>query len=381
VVAASTPFRFGEIVDGEYFADRDVEAHALAEAIRQGLNVVLISPRRFGKTSLVLRVIDTVKRAGVRVVYLDLLRTATRGRLADQLATAIYAAVVSPLDRARERAATFFEHLALRPRATLHPDGSVSFDFAPTAGQAAQRDLDDTIEQLLETLADSRGHRVALVLDEFQEIIALDPHLPALLRGVFQRQAEVAHVFLGSRQHLLRQVFSGTGEPLYRLAQAMPLGPISADLLVPFIRERFAAGRSQISAEAAAHLVELTGGHPNDTQELGHFTWSLAVAEAKPADRETVERGLEQVLAVENARFTDLWEGLSSPQRVVLQAVGVEDGIRLFSDDARQRHHLGSASGVQRAVQRLVDREIIETVSRGSYRVPDVFLKAWLRRM
>jgi hypothetical protein len=381
MAAAATPFRFGEIVDGAYFADRDAEARTLAEAVHQGRNVVLISPRRYGKTSLVLRVVDTVKHAGVRVVYVDLLRAATKGRLADQLATAIYAAVVSPVDRARERAATFFEHLTLRPRATLHPDGSVSFDFAATPGHAAERDLDQTIEQLLETLAGDHGRRVALVLDEFQEIIGLDPHLPALLRGVFQRQAEVAHIFLGSRQHLLRQVFSGSGEPLYRLAQAMPLGPISADLLVPFIRERFAAGRSQISADAAAYLVELTGGHPNDTQELGHFTWSLAVAEAKPANRETVDRGLSQVLAVENARFTDVWESLSSPQRVVLQAVAVEDDVRLFSDDARKRHHLGSASSVERAAQRLVDREIIESISRGSYHVPDVFMKAWLRRM
>jgi hypothetical protein len=382
VAGARTPFRFGEIVDGEYFADRDAEVRSLGDAIRQALNVVLISPRRFGKTSLILRVVDQVTRDGVRVVYLDLLRTATKARLADQLATAIYRGLApAPLERAREGAATFFEHLSLRPRVTLHPDGSVSFDFAAAPANVADRDLDQTLEQLLETLQHDRAHRVALVLDEFQEIVNLDPHLPALLRGVFQRQPDVTHIFLGSRQHLLRQVFTGSGEPLYRLAQPMPLGPIAAELFVPFIRERFAAGRSQISADAAAYLVELTGGHPNDTQELGHFVWSLAVAESKPATRATVDRGLEHVLAAESARFTDLWESLSPPQRVVLQAVALEDGLRLFSEDARRRHQLGSASGVQRAVQRLVDREIVEAVTRGAYRVPDVFLEAWVRRM
>jgi AAA+ ATPase superfamily predicted ATPase len=380
VAPARTPFHFGEIVDGPYFADRDAEVRSLREAILHGRNVVLISPRRFGKTSLILRVIDAVQREGVKIVYLDLLRTPTKSRLADQLATAIYAGLVSPLDRARERAATFFDHLPLRPRVTLHPDGAVSFDFAAAPAAAVEHELDQTLEHLLETLA-AREPPVGLVLDEFQEVTTLDPHLPALLRSVFQRQPDVAHIFLGSRQHLLRQVFTGSGEPLYRLAQTMPLAPIPADLFIPFIRERFAAGRSQISAEAAAHLVELTGGHPNDTQELGHFTWSIAVAESKPATRASVDRGLEQVLAAENARFTDVWESLSSPQRIVLQAVALEDDVHLFSEDARRRHRLGSASGVERAARRLVERELVETIARGAYRVPDVFLKAWLRRL
>jgi hypothetical protein len=127
--------------------------------------------------------------------------------------------------------------------------------------------------------------------------------------------------------------------------------------------------------------VELTRGNPNDTQELGHFTWSLAVAESKPATRETVSRAMDQVIAAESARFTDLWEGLTGSQRVVLQAIAVEDGIRLFTQDALRRYRLGSASQVERAVQRLVEREIVDAVQRGTYVVPYVFLKGWLRRL
>jgi AAA+ ATPase superfamily predicted ATPase len=377
---AQPPFRFGEIVDGDYFADRAPEADELATEIRRGLNVVLISPRRFGKTSLVMRVLDRLRGEGVQVAYVDMLRTPTKPRLAEHLATAIYEGFVSGLDRARERAASLFEHLPLRPRVTLHPDGSISFEF--TAGVGADpRDMDATIERLLEMFKRRDGPRAALVLDEFQEVVDLDRHLLALMRSVFQRQPEVAHVFLGSRQHLLRKVFADSGEPLYRMARPMSLGPIPADFLVPFVRERFAAGRSQISAEAAGFLVELTGGNPNATQELGHFTWSVAVAESRPANRETVLRAMDRVIAAESARFTDLWETLTPPQRNVLQAVAAGDGTRIFGEDARRKHQLGSATGVQRALQRLVDREIVQVLERGSYTVGDVFLEQWLRRM
>src|ERR671939_575115 len=171
------PFRFGEIVAGAYFADREAELQLLARDIEQGQNVVLISPRRFGKTSLILRVIEQVRQAGVLVAYVDLLRAPSK------------------------------ERLGAPPRGCLR-------EAPPTIGG-------------------ERNRRVALVLDEFQEIMDLDPHLPALMRGVFQTQGEVAHVFLGSRQHLLRRVFTDRGQPLYRLAPPMTLGPIAESGVVP----------------------------------------------------------------------------------------------------------------------------------------------------
>jgi uncharacterized protein len=331
----------------------------------------------------VLRVVDEVRRDGVLVAYLDLLRAPTRERLADHLATAIYDGLVSPIDRARERAAQIFAHLPLRPKVTLDPDGSVSFEFG-AAAVLDRRDTDATLEQLfamLGTVARERGRRVALVLDEFQESVELDPKLPTMLRSVFQTQPEVAHVFLGSRQHLLWRVFTDRGEPLYRLARPMPMGPISAEAFVPFIRERFAAGRSHISAAAAARLVELTGGHPNDTQELGHFAWAIAIAEGRPATPEIVDRALDAVLDVEAARFTEIWQGLSPAQRVVQLAIANEEGLGLYGDDVRRRHALGPVPRVQKALQRLVERELVEPLERGGYRVPETFFRAWLRRL
>jgi hypothetical protein len=381
--AGQPPFRFGEIVAGAYFADREAEAQLLARDIQHGQNLVLISPRRFGKTSLILRVIDQVRRAGVLVAYVDLLRAPSKERLAAHLAAAIYSGLESPFDRARERAATLFQHLRVHPKPTLNPDGSVSFEFG--VGMVdEERDADATLEQLLEmpaAIARDRQRRVALLLDEFQEVVDLDAHLPALMRAIFQTQGEVAHVFLGSRQHLLRRVFTDRGQPLYRLARPVTLGPIAPDAFVPFLRERFAAGRSQITLDAARRLVDITAGHPNDTQELGHFAWGLAVAEGRPATVETVEHALDAVVDAEDARFTDLWESLSPHQRLVLLTIALDEGQGLYRADTRRRHRLGPAGRVQKAVRRLVERELVEPGARAGYRVPDVFLRAWLRRM
>jgi uncharacterized protein len=383
------PFRFGEIATGEYFTDRDVEAQTLADGIRHGMNVVLMSPRRFGKTSLMLRVMDDLRREGVLLAYVDLLRAPTKERMATQLADAIYAGLESAFDRARERATSLFQHLRLRPRPTLNPDGSVSFEFG-LAMVDEDPDTDATLEQLLHlpaSIARERGRRVALVIDEFQEVVDLDPRLLALMRSVFQTQSDVSHVFLGSRLHLLRRVFTQRGQPLYRIATPMALGGIQAELFVPFIRERFAAGRSQIMLEAAQKLVALTNGHPNDTQELAHFSWALAMVEGKPATPATVDRALAAAVDAEDARFTDLWESLTPHQRTVLLAIAVDEGLGVYREDMRRRHRLGPATRVQKAVQRLVARELVEPMpgvgrtSGQGFRVPDVFFRTWLRRL
>jgi AAA+ ATPase superfamily predicted ATPase len=260
------PFRFGQVVSDEYFVGRDAEIASLTVDLRTATNVVLISPRRYGKTSLVLRVLRQLEREGALVAYVDLLRTPSKERFASHLASAIHHGLLGPGAQALQRATEWFSQLRVRPRITLNENGTPSFEFA---GGAPSIDVDATVEDLLgmpQTVARERKRRAVVVFDEFQEVLDLDPSLPGLMRSVFQEQGEVAHVFLGSRQHLLRQVFADRHQPLYRLARPMTLGLIDAAAFAPFIHERFAAGRSQITAEGIETLLAITAGHPNDTQ-------------------------------------------------------------------------------------------------------------------
>jgi uncharacterized protein len=371
------PFRFGQVVTDHYFVGRAAEIASLRVDLRTATNVVLTSPRRYGKTSLVLRVLRVLEHEGALVAYIDLLRTPSKERFAGHLAAAIYQGLLGRGAEALQRATDWFSQLRVRPRITLNENGTPSFEFA---GGAPSVDVDATIEHLLgmpQTVALDRKRRVVVVFDEFQEVLELDSSLPALMRSVFQEQGEVAHVFLGSRQHLLREVFADRYQPLYRLARPMTLGPIDKAVFARYIHERFAAGRSQITQQGIEVLLAITGGQPNDTQELAHFAWVGAVAAGTPATPEIVQRALAEVVSAESGRFIVIWDNLSPLQRRALTAAAY-DGTGLYTGEVRQRFQLGEPSGLQKALGRLIELELIESVQRGTYRVPDLFLRKWL---
>lgn len=372
------PFHYGEVVTGTYFTDRKSELEELVADIHNGQNLVIISPRRYGKTSLVFQSLERLKQEGILVAYLDLFRTPTKDRFADHLAEAIYSGLVAPLERIWQRAIDVFQKLPIRPKITINQDGTPSFEFA--AG-VRERDIDRTIEGLLALpgqIARERRRRAALVIDEFQEVIGIDPHLPALMRAVFQLQGEVAHVFLGSRRHLMERVFTDENEPMYRLAKPMLLREIDVEDFALFIHERFAATGQMITDDAVQRILEVTAGHPHDTQELCYFTWAVAEAERKSATRELVEKALDRVIEAENARYTTLWEGLSRHRRLVLTALIAGGGKAVYSEEYRRQYRLGAASSVQRTLAYLVERELVEFSSDGTYSIPDVLLRAWI---
>lgn len=379
-MSRTPPFRFGQVVTAEHFVGRQAEISTLTTDLGAGVNVVLIAPRRFGKSSLVLRALGELRAMGVLTAYVDLQRTPSKQRFATHLAHAIHDGLLGPREQALQRATDWFSQLRVRPRITLSETGRPVFEFT---GSAPEVDIDATIERLLELpelVAESHDNRAVIVFDEFQEVLDLDPTLPSLMRSVFQRQNRVAHMFLGSRQRLLRQVFADRRQPLYRLARPMTVGRIGADIFTPFIRSRFVDGASQITGDAIAELVGITQGHPNDTQELAHFTWARAVAERRPATPETVGAALDDVVTAESARFVLIWESLTPLQRRVLSAVATMPGPGVYSRDLRDRFQIGNPQGAQRALRSLLESDLIEAVGRRAYVVPDVFFRNWLAR-
>jgi AAA+ ATPase superfamily predicted ATPase len=374
------PFRFGDVATGEHFTDRKAEIAELVRDLRSGQSVLVISPRRYGKTSLITAVLERVRKQGVLVAYVDLLRTTTKERFANQLAAALYAGLTPVVERAVHRADELFQSLPLRPKITLNQDGTPSFEFTAAPGTT---DIDETIDHLLELpqqVASRRKRQAVLVLDEFQEIVVLDPELPARMRAAFQFHPDVAHVYLGSRQHLLRKVFTDANSPLYNSAKVFPVGPIPRDAFGRFLADRFASTGMSITHEAVSTLLSITNGHPHDTQKLGYFTWAAAEAEVRPANRDTVELALATITATDTARYTELWDGLTTNQRRLLEAIGrAAPSESVLSEDFRRRHRLGPYATVERALDSLVERGLVEREGRDRVMIPDVFLVRWLR--
>jgi hypothetical protein len=377
---ASNPFRYGALALDEAFTDRERELKELASDVLNGQDVVIFAPRRYGKSSLVWRVQQELAKKRVLVAHVDLMTAPTKEKLAEKLAKTIHEDIASVVFRAREAALEIFRGLRVTPTITIDPnDASVSFGFE--TGRASE-DVDETLERLLTLpgeLAADRKRKVALVLDEFQEIVEIDPNLPKLMRAVFQTQPEVAHLYLGSKRHMMRRIFSDENEPFWRSAKQMELGVIPPALFAPFIGERFATTGRRIDEAAVALILAITRGHPYATQELCYFTWEATSTRAR-ASVDTVGVGLSAVLRSEHAHFSLLWDGLSAGQRVLLEALAVDPG-RPYSADYRRRLRLPAATNVQKAASALVAKELIAKREDGAYVVSEPFLAEWIARV
>jgi hypothetical protein len=376
--AAVNPFRFGPLAAGESFMDRDRELRELAADIRNGRDVAIAAPRRYGKSSLARRVAQDLVREGVLVAQVDLMRAPTKERLAAQLATTIYEQVATPLVGGRDRVEVFAS-LRAAPITTVAPEtGALRFSFS---GRSSDRDMDATIADLLALparLAADRGRAVALVLDEFQEVIAIDNGLLALIRSVFQRQPEVAHVYLGTR-HMMARIFDDENEPFWRSVKQMQLGPIAPDRFVAYAARRFTQTGKALGRTAAARALQMTGGHPYATQELMYFLWQATPA-GTSAGEEALEHALEMTLRAEHAHFTLLWDRAAAAQRVVLQALAAESPGRPLGSEYQQRHHLPATATVQTALSALVRAEYVRREARGAYSIAEPFLAEWIAR-
>ena len=373
------PFRYGDLALDEAFTDRAAELKELRSDIRNGQNVVVFAPRRYGKSSLIWRATqDLIRGRQVLVAQVDLMKAPTKERLAEKLASSIHDDIASMLFKVRERATEVFRGLRVSPTITLGTEGSLAFSFQP--GHSSE-DIDATIEHLLELPAElgaERSKRVAVVFDEFQEIVRIDPDLLPLMRSIFQEQPDVAHVYLGSKRHMMEQIFNDANEPFWRSAKQMELGVIPPTQFATFIRKRFAETSRSVEDAAVGEILAVTNAHPYGTQELAYAVWEVT-EEGDTATARHVEEALRRVLRSENAHFARIWERAARGQRLALEALARDPGQPAFSSAYRRTHNLPAVSTLQKAIDVLVEDELVERYGRG-FRVAEPFLAEWILR-
>ena len=376
----TNPFTFGDLALDEAFTDREAELRELVADILNGQNVLVYAPRRYGKSSLVLRAAQVAMRRKALVGYCDLMKTPTKERFAAALAKTIHSDIASPVAQALERTSDLFRGLRVRPTIEVDPDdATLRFSF-----QAGRRttDIDETIERLLELLGElaaERKRRVVIVFDEFQEILALDKRFPNVMRAVFQAQPEVSHVYLGSKRHLLARIFNDKNEPFWRSAKQLEIGMIPMAPFAEFVRDRFSHTGRRITDDALERLLEATGGHPYGTQELAYFVWELVPA-GKAAAAAEVDEALSRVLRSEHNHFVRLWDDAPGPQRLLLLALARQPTRRVYAAEYRAEHDLPLNPTLQTALAGLVKKELVGPNAEADYVVIEPFLAEWLRR-
>ena len=376
------PFVYGEVVPAAAFVDRVVELDRLIADLAASQKVFLISPRRYGKSSLIRHALAAMSRRGALTVEVTVSSFSSYIAFLEGYARALVAAE-SRWDRVRtwllEVIRSTRPEIRLAPQAD--PLGSVTVSFPNVKSERDISRLAQEVFALPGRLAEVRRRNVIVALDEFQAIAGFDGgSVEHAMRAAVQHQREVGYVFAGSEPSLMERMI-GPRRPFYKAGPVMRLDKIPPDEFAGFIEARF--NRSGIRAESGlgAAVVELAGNLPYDVQRLAHETWDdVRAAGRRRATLDDLHQALVRLLTEQQTMFESLWQRLTLSQRAVLRAVVLQDGRELLSADVRERHRLGGASTVQTALAALVRDDII-TRDGARYAVVDSLLKEWVARM
>ncbi len=367
------PFYLQELPDDAPFCDRETELQELISYAQAKANLVIYSPRRFGKTSLVRRVQKALAAQGAVTVFVDFFGVASIEDVAGRLAKSVY--VVTRGKESLWKAALRVIR-SFRPILKPDPEGGLTLSVEPVSrGQTGLTLLDDTLESLGEFIH-AVPELVQVALDEFQEIVLLKEALKieGVLRTHIQRQP-ASYFFIGSRRRILLALFNDRQRPFFQSAINYQLKALPPDDLVHFIQDQFRRGKRSCRPEMASRLAALVRNHPYYAQKLGFFVYELGGAVTEV----TLQKGLERLLLVEKPVFEAVLQGLSPHQRLLLQTLAQEPTPQLMAGAYLRKYGLESIGGVQHSVRQLTSLDLIEKEEEtGLWRLVDPILALWL---
>jgi hypothetical protein len=376
------PFVYGEIVPGAAFANRVVELERLTTDLAAGQKVFLISPRRYGKSSLVRHALAALGRRRIATLEVTVSSYSSYVAFLEGYARALVG-LETRLDRARSWLGELFSTIRPEVRIDAKPGGSgalaLSFPSVRTARDASR--LADEVFALPGRIAERLGRRLAIALDEFQAVASFDGgSVEHALRAAVQQQRQVGYVFAGSEPSLMEQMI-GAKRPFYKAGPVMRLERIPPDEFAAFIETRFRDTGVRPDADLGAAIVDLAGNLPYDVQRLAHETWDdVTTGRRRRAGLDDLHATLRRLLDEQDTLFEAVWQRLTLAQRATLRAVVLEQGREILGADTRTRHRLGGASSVQAGLAALVRQDLVAREPDGRYLVVDSLMREWVAR-
>jgi uncharacterized protein len=375
------PFVYGEVVPTAAFVDRAAELERLVGDLADGQKVFLISPRRYGKSSLIRQALAAAARRGALTVEVTVSSFSSYVAFLEGYARALMAAETR-WDRARAwlREAIGSARTEIRYTPGEAPLGSLTVSFPAVKTERDVTRLAQDVFALPVRLAEARRRKVVVALDEFQAIGEFDGgSVEHALRAAVQHQREVGYVFAGSEPSLMERML-GPRRPFYKAGPVMRLEKIPADEFAAAIDSRFSRSGLKPEPGLGAAIVDLAGNLPYDVQRLAHETWDEARSGGgRRATLELLHQALRRLLTEQEPMFEAIWQRLTLAQRAVLRAVVVQGGRAVLSADVRTRHRLGGTSTIQSALNALVRDDVISREGT-RYVVVDSLLREWVAR-
>lgn len=350
------PFKFGVVVKGADFCDRQMEMAEIESDIASGINITIISPRRYGKTSLILNLFDRLE--GIESVYIDLMGITSINDFLDVYAHA-FLEKIGGMQR-------FFE-LAKKIIPGIE---KMELNFGPVGVDLRVSPTIRNVEEII-SIPERLGSKVVVAFDEFQEITNVkEIDLLSVFRKKAQMFKNTTFIFAGSRRHVMNDIFSNPEKPFYRFSKVYNLEPLGKSETIGFLRHKFNSTieEVQIGSDLLEHIYEVSNGHPYYVQYISHMIWNIAMESGK-LELEDVERAANKVLQSERSMYEMLWDSLSSNQKAVLKNIAYD--ISPYELNM-------SAGSVKTALDKLVKMDIIQKGEK-RYELVDPFLGMWMK--
>ena len=366
------PFVYGTSVSGDNFTDRVEETSRIKKNFRAGINTILISPRRIGRTSLVKKVISEMDGLEPVIVFMDVYDCRSPHDFYLRYSQSILKALSSTAERLMENAKEFLGRLA--PRISVSPD--LASEYSLSIG-VNPKDIDpEEVLNLPERIAEKKGLHIVVCIDEFQQIGEFADSLTfqKRIRGIWQHQQRTSYCLFGSKKHMMEKIFHSKRMPFYMFGDTIYLGTIPEPDWISYICSRFDNAGIIISKEHAEDICRKVECYSSYVQQ---FAWNVMVNAGSMVTDADIKNGMEYLVSQNEPLYISKIENLSSYQLNFLRAIcaGVNSGFT--SESILKRWNLGSKSNVSRIRASLIEKEIVEKRA-GKLYISDPVLRCWL---
>lgn len=370
-----TPFIFGKLALKPNFTDREADLERLLNNFESGVNTMLISPRRWGKSSLVKKATDIVqsKNSKIKVCFIDTFDVRSEYQFYQFLAEEVFKKTSTKLDEIADYIQRFMKKLL--PKISYSPDNlqeiSLGFDWN-TFDKNASEVLD-----LAENIAQEKGYKIIVCIDEFQNISGFDDPLAfqKKLRSRWQKHQNVTYCLYGSKRHMMMDIFTSASMPFYKFGDIMFLEKISEDNWVSFIQRQFEETNKKINEREARRIAQLVENHPYYVQQISQLSWLRTKGTCK---LDMVEESHDSLMLQLSLLFQNITDSLSTTQVNFLKALIAEE-VKLSSKGVLDYYNLGSSANIAQLKKALANKEIIDIVG-PKIEFTDPVYKAWLKK-
>ena len=365
-------FIFGKPAKGDLFTDREKETKRLVSNFTCGINTFILSPRRWGKTSLVLKAMEQAKTDKLKCVFVDVYKCKSTTEFCEKLASAVIAQTSTKIEEAVENARNFLSRITLNLSLSPSPLNPLDIKF----GLQDKVIDEEEILRLPEMIAEKQGIDIVICIDEFQQIAKFkdSESFQKQLRTIWQHQDNVTYCLFGSRKHMMEGLFDTEEKPFYKFGDIIYLDCIPQSYWTKFIQSKFQSRGKSVSEEMCRKICESVAFNSSYIQQL---SWYIFLeCETLPDDND-FDCAMDELISQNAPVFEEMTSELTRYQMNFLRAVASGISTGLSKADVVSRYKLGSSANVAAIQKLMLSKDYISDTSEGFVITDKVFGK-WL---